>query len=100
MCWGVPAILLEIDRERGLAKVDFGDGIARETLVGVTSDELKRGDIVIVHAGVIISTIDERGLTEMYTLLSSLVSEIGGEGEEDVKRHFEHLIRLSEELRG
>lgn len=99
MCWGVPAVLVGIEEDRGIAKVDFGDGIVREVLIGITSDTLRKGDIVIVHAGVIISTIDEKGLTEMYSMLSSLLTEIGEGEDETIKSHYDYIIGISKRLK-
>jgi hydrogenase expression/formation protein HypC len=44
------------------ALVDYGDGIDREVIIGVSDEDIKVGDVVIVHAGVIISKIDEKDL--------------------------------------
>jgi len=99
LCWGVPAVLLDVDAEKGIAKVDFGDGLAKEVLVGISSEELRKGDLVIVHAGVIISTIDEEGLIETYTLLSELLESSGESVDEHVRAHYEYLLKLSRELK-
>lgn len=42
--------------------MDYGDGIDREVIIGVSDEDIKVGDVVIVHAGVIISKIDEKDL--------------------------------------
>jgi hydrogenase expression/formation protein HypC len=44
------------------ALVDYGDGIDREVIIGVSDEDINVGDVVIVHAGVIISKIDEKDL--------------------------------------
>jgi hydrogenase expression/formation protein HypC len=44
------------------ALVDYGDGIDREVIIGVSDEDIKVGGLVIVHAGVIISKIDEKDL--------------------------------------
>jgi len=62
MCWGVPAVVKKIFDDNLRALVDYGDGIDREVIIGVSDEDIKVGDIVIVHAGVIISKIDEKDL--------------------------------------
>ncbi|MGC8948069.1 MAG: HypC/HybG/HupF family hydrogenase formation chaperone, partial [Thermoprotei archaeon] len=54
MCWGVPAKVVSIDSDV-TATVDFLSGTFKKVVIGV--DDLKIGDFVIVHAGVIISKI-------------------------------------------
>jgi hydrogenase expression/formation protein HypC len=62
MCWGVPAVVKKIFDDNLKALVDYGDGIDREVIIGVSDEDIKVGDVVIVHAGVIISKIDEKDL--------------------------------------
>jgi len=62
MCWGVPAVVKKIFNDNLRALVDYGDGIDREVIIGVSDEDIKVGDVVIVHAGVIISKIDEKDL--------------------------------------
>ncbi|MCC6030505.1 MAG: HypC/HybG/HupF family hydrogenase formation chaperone [Desulfurococcales archaeon] len=62
MCWGVPAVVKKIFDDNLRALVDYGDGIDREVIIGVSDEDIKVGDVVIVHAGVIISKIDEKDL--------------------------------------
>jgi hydrogenase expression/formation protein HypC len=62
MCWGVPAVVKKIFDDNLRALVDYGDGIDREVIIGVSDEDIKVGDVVFVHAGVIISKIDEKDL--------------------------------------
>lgn len=55
MCWGVVAKVVKVNGLR--AKVDFG-GLLREVLV--VEENVKVGDLVVVHAGTIIGKIDEK----------------------------------------
>jgi hydrogenase expression/formation protein HypC len=100
MCWGVPGVLIDMEPEKGIARVDFGDGVPREVLIGITGERLERGSLVIVHAGVIISTIDEKGLVETYSLLSDLVRDAGEQEDEGMRSYYDYLLRLSRQLRG
>ena len=74
MCLGVPARIINIWSEEGLkyAKVDLG-GAVKDVIV-VTSEELKEGDYVIVHAGMAISKINEDEVKEIDDLLKELIS--------------------------
>ncbi|MEM1689453.1 MAG: HypC/HybG/HupF family hydrogenase formation chaperone [Candidatus Hadarchaeales archaeon] len=59
MCWGVPAKVVKVE---GLyAHVDFG-GVKKQVLVGV--EDIREGEIAVVHAGLIIGKIDEKSLAE------------------------------------
>lgn len=100
MCWGVPGVLIDIELDKGIAKVDFGDGVPREVLIGITGERLEKGSLVIVHAGVIISTIDEKGLVETYDLLSDLMREAGEQEDEKMKSYYDYLLQLSRQLKG
>ncbi len=69
MCWAVPGIVVEIDRENNIATVDFG-GVRRQVIIGV--EDIKPGDIVLVHAGLIISKLDEEALEEYKKFIEEI----------------------------
>lgn len=68
MCLGIPAEVLEVREENGvlIAKVKMG-GVIREVLVAL--NDLKPGEYVIVHAGIVIEKINEKEMKELTTLL-------------------------------
>ncbi len=70
MCWGVPARVLEI--RDFMAKVEFG-GTQKE--VFIIHDDIKPGDLVIVHAGSIIGKIDPREISKTLELYSEILRE-------------------------
>jgi len=72
MCWDTPARVLRVDRENNIAVVDFGDGIPREAIIGMSPEGLNKGDLVIVHAGVVISKIDVSKIEEYVKMLESV----------------------------
>lgn len=76
MCWGVPAVVKKIFDDGIRALVDFGDGIEREVVIGLSDEEIRVGDTVLVHAGVIISRIDEKDLEEHKRYMELLLSEV------------------------
>jgi len=74
MCVGVPARVVEV---RGFeAKVDFGGGVVKSVDATCIRD-LKPGDYVIVHAGLIISKISESEYRELVKLWESILEAAG-----------------------
>lgn len=96
MCWGVPAVVMEVDESGMIAKVDFGDGVEREVLIGISSDRISRGDIVIVHAGVVISKLSYEGFLEYVEFLREVV----GEGSEELLNTYYSLTSLAKLIKG
>ncbi|NOZ88493.1 MAG: HypC/HybG/HupF family hydrogenase formation chaperone [Crenarchaeota archaeon] len=83
MCLGIPA---EVKEVRGhVAVVDFGDGVLREVDAGAIED-LKPGDLVIVHAGVIIERLKGREAEELVRNIQEFIEEL--------ERRAEELARL------
>ena len=60
MCLAIPAKVLEVNGN--VAKVDFGQGVARE--VNIMLVEAKVGDYVLVHAGYAIEKLDQKAAEE------------------------------------
>jgi hydrogenase expression/formation protein HypC len=99
MCWGTPAIVLELGEDGSTAKVDYGDGVAREVLIGITEDKLSRGDIVIVHAGVIVSKLTPEGFREEVEFLKSILREAGEPELLLLVQLRENILEIAERLR-
>ncbi|AFK51702.1 hydrogenase expression/formation protein HypC [Thermogladius calderae 1633] len=77
MCLGYPAEVVDIyESERGLplAKVRIG-GLVKEVILAV--EGVKKGDYVIVHAGVAISKIEEEELKDILELYRDIMRELG-----------------------
>ncbi|MEM3546458.1 MAG: HypC/HybG/HupF family hydrogenase formation chaperone [Candidatus Bathyarchaeia archaeon] len=90
MCWGVPAKVLKVEGFK--AYVDFGGGVKREVLVAVS--DLKDGDYVIVHAGIVISKVDrEEALKVLEAYMDMAVQQAREDGlnEEEVKQYYKAL---------
>lgn len=68
MCLGVPAKVLKKRVAGALtyAEVDLG-GVVQEVIVA-TDEDVREGDYVIVHAGIVISKINENELEETLRL--------------------------------
>ena len=60
LCLAIPAKVLEVNGD--LAKVDFGQGVARE--VNVMLVDAKVGEYVLVHAGYAIEKLDQKAAEE------------------------------------
>ncbi len=70
MCWGVPARVLETDGV--MARVDFGGSI-KDVLV--INEDIKPGDLVIVHAGTIIGKIEDEEIENTLRLYGDLMKD-------------------------
>ncbi|MEM0355536.1 MAG: HypC/HybG/HupF family hydrogenase formation chaperone [Desulfurococcaceae archaeon] len=94
VCWGTLAVVIDVEGE--LARIDYGDGILREAVIGVTEDRIRRGDIVIVHAGVIVSKITREGLLEQMRFLEETL----GEGFEELLMKYSNILVLADKISG
>lgn len=75
MCIGTPAVILDVDYENMTANVDYGDGISRTVIIGILDQAIRRGDLVIVHAGVIVSKVTEKELLEQVEFFREVLGE-------------------------
>lgn len=75
LCLGALGRVVELEGD--VAKVDFG-GVVREVDATLTP-EVKIGDYVIVHAGTIISIVDEEEALETLKLVEELSKYYEGE---------------------
>ena len=73
MCLGVPGKVIKVEDD--IAVVDF-NGVVREVDASLTP-EVKPGDWVIVHAGTIISIIDENEALETLKLIREYIKVVG-----------------------
>ena len=69
MCLAIPAKVLEVQGD--IAKVDFGQGVARD--VNVMLVEAHVGEYVLVHAGYAIQVIDQEAAEETLRLWEELL---------------------------
>ena len=60
LCLAIPAKVLEVNGD--VAKVDFGQGVARE--VNVMLVDAKVGEYVLVHAGYAIEKLNQKAAEE------------------------------------
>lgn len=57
MCLAVPMRVISIDGNDIVAEID---GVKREASLMIIDDEIQLGDFVVVHAGFVISKLDEK----------------------------------------
>ncbi|MHC3129672.1 MAG: HypC/HybG/HupF family hydrogenase formation chaperone [Candidatus Bathyarchaeota archaeon] len=74
MCLAIPAKVLEIQGD--IAKVDFGQGVARE--VNVMLVEARVGEYVLVHAGYAIQTLDQEAAEESLKMWREILEQNQG----------------------
>ena len=96
MCWGVPAVVKEIVGE--FAEIDYGDGVPRKVIIGIAEEKLKRGDLVIVHAGIVISKLSYEDVSKTAEMLRD-IAKTAGEASE-LLEHYERILRLSKDVGG
>ncbi|AJC71366.1 MAG: HypC/HybG/HupF family hydrogenase formation chaperone [Thermococcus sp.] len=65
MCLATVAKVLEVNREKGTAWVDFG-GVRREARIDLMPD-VKPGEYVLIHTGFIIEKVDEQTAREILS---------------------------------
>ncbi|HEY3324495.1 MAG TPA: HypC/HybG/HupF family hydrogenase formation chaperone [Planctomycetota bacterium] len=73
MCLALPGKVVEVPDEKapaGMGKVNFG-GVVKEVSLACVP-EAKIGDYVVVHAGLAISTLDEKEALETLRYLNEM----------------------------
>jgi len=70
VCLAIPARIVE--KKGDHARVDFGDGVIRETNISLVNAKI--GDHVIVHAGFAIEILDEKEARETLKLWEEILS--------------------------
>ncbi|QIW24040.1 hydrogenase expression/formation protein [Sulfolobus sp. S-194] len=99
MCWAVPAKVVSIDSDV-IATVDLGQNTLKKVAIGV--DDVKIGDYVMVHAGVIIAKLRKEEVWENIKFISDQIREtaqlLGEDPEEAVKSYLESMKGILEDL--
>ncbi|MEM0066639.1 MAG: HypC/HybG/HupF family hydrogenase formation chaperone [Sulfolobales archaeon] len=97
MCWGVLAKLVRVDGVEG--EVEVGGATIR-ALIAV--EEAKPGDVVLLHAGVVIEKLDRESILANLTVYYDLVKyhyTFNGLSEEEADRKArEDLVKLAQDL--
>ena len=72
MCLAIPGKIIEIDKNKEHAIVDYGDGTKRKA--NITLVNAKIGDYVLVHAGFAIEVLNEKEAEETLNLFREMLS--------------------------
>ena len=72
MCLAIPGKIIELDKKKQNATVDYGSGTKRKANVSLV--EVKIGDYVLVHAGFAIQILDEKEALETLALFREMLS--------------------------
>lgn len=75
MCLAIPGKIIELDKQKQSATVDYGSGTKRK--VNVSLVQVRIGDYVLVHAGFAIQVLDEKEAQETLALFREMLSEEG-----------------------
>jgi hydrogenase expression/formation protein HypC len=68
----IPGKIVEIDKKKQSATVDYGSGTKRKANVSLV--DIKIGDYVLVHAGFAIQILDEKDAQETLALFREMLS--------------------------
>ena len=90
MCLGVYGKVLEVKGD--LATVDFGGGLVKNAFVGV--EEVAVNDYVVVHAGIIVSKLNEAEFTAAFNYLEEAAKQLPTETTEPD----EYILRTRKRL--
>ena len=72
MCLAIPGKVIEIDKNKEHAIVDYGEGTKRKANISLVS--VKIGDYILVHAGFAIEVLNEKEANETLNLFREILS--------------------------
>lgn len=75
MCLAIPGKIVEIDKNKEHATVDYGEGTKRKA--NITLVNAKIGDYILVHAGFAIEVLNEKEAQETLDLFREMLSMEG-----------------------
>jgi len=75
VCLAIPGKIVEIDKNKEHATVDYGEGTKRKANITLVS--VKIGDYILVHAGFAIEVLNEKEALETLDLFREMLSMEG-----------------------
>jgi len=72
VCLAIPGKIVEIDKNKEHATVDYGEGTKRKA--NITLVNVKIGDYILVHAGFAIEVLNEKEAQETLDLFREMLS--------------------------
>jgi hydrogenase expression/formation protein HypC len=72
VCLAIPGKIIEIEKNKQHATVDYGDGTKRRANISLV--DVKKGQYVLVHAGFAIEVLNEKEAMETLDLFREMLS--------------------------
>ena len=72
MCLAIPGKVIEIEKDKQHAIVDYGDGTKRKANISLVQVQL--GDYILVHAGFAIEVLNEKEARKTLDLFQEMLS--------------------------
>jgi hydrogenase expression/formation protein HypC len=72
VCLAIPGKIIEIDKNKEHATIDYGDETKRKANISLV--DVKVGDYILVHAGFAIEVLDEKEAQETLNLFREMLS--------------------------
>lgn len=76
MCLAIPGKIIEIDKEKNQAVIDYGDGTKRKANISFLNVSIN--DYVLVHAGFAIQKVDPKEAQETLDVFHNMVDKGAG----------------------
>lgn len=73
MCLAIPGKIIEIDKKKELAVIDYGNGTKRKANISLL--DVKLNDYVLVHAGFAIQKIDPKDAKETLDMFRAMMGQ-------------------------
>lgn len=73
MCLAIPGKIIEINREKNQAVIDYGNGTRRKANISFL--DVSVNDYVLVHAGFAIQKVDPKEAQETLDLFRSMIKQ-------------------------
>jgi len=73
MCLAVPGKIVEIDKDKNQATIDYGNGTKRKANISLL--DVSINDYVLVHAGFAIQKVDPKEAQETLDIFRSMLNQ-------------------------
>jgi len=73
MCLAVPGKIVEIDKEKNQATIDYGNGTKRKANISLLTVSVN--DYVLVHAGFAIQKVDPKEAQETLEIFRNMLNQ-------------------------
>ncbi|MDG6218256.1 MAG: HypC/HybG/HupF family hydrogenase formation chaperone [Candidatus Thermoplasmatota archaeon] len=73
MCLAIPGKIIEINKKKELAVIDYGNGTKRKANISLL--DVKLNDYVLVHAGFAIQKVDPKDAQETLEMFRAMMRQ-------------------------